>query len=232
MEAFALIPARGGSKGIPRKNVKDIGGKPLIAWTIEAAKGCPYITDVVVSSDDDEILSVSASLGATPMKRPAELASDTAGAKPVLQHAVAEYKKQKGSLPEYVVYLQPTSPLRTAAHLTAAFQALEKDQNADALFSVYEINKDLLKAATLSPEGYLQSASRKEFANMNRQMLPALYMPNGAIYIVRAEGCIENPRFDGERTLPFVMSVEESLDLDSPEDIPPVEAILAKRTKA
>src|SRR3989344_1930218 len=231
MNAFALIPARGGSKGISRKNVKDSGGKPLIAWTIEAAKDCPYIMDVVVSSDDDEILSVSVSLGATPMKRPAELASDTAGAKPVLQHAVTEYKKQKGSLPEYVVYLQPTSPLRTAAHLTAAFQALGKDPHADALFSVYEINKDLLKASTLSPEGYLESASRKEFANMNRQMLPALYMPNGAIYIMRAEGCIENPRFDGERTLPFIMSAEESLDLDAPEDIPAVEAAFERRER-
>ena len=229
MKAFALIPARGGSKGIPRKNIKDIGGKSLIAWTIEAAKHCPYIDEVVVSSDDGEILSISASYGAMPMKRPAELASDTAGAKPVLQHAVTEYKKQKGALPEYVVYLQPTSPLRTAKHLTDAFKKLEDDPNADALFSVYEIDKSLLKASTLSPEGYLESASRKEFANMNRQMLPALYMPNGAIYIMRAEGCIENPRFDGERTLPFIMSAEESLDLDAPEDIPAVEAALAKR---
>lgn len=228
MNAFALIPARGGSKGIPRKNLRAIGGKPLIVWTIEAAKGCPSIERVVVSSDDDEILEVARQFGAEAMKRPLELSSDTASVKSVLQHTLAEYRKMYGALPTYVTFLQPTSPLRTAKHLTEAFSMLLNDSNADALTSVYEIDNSMLKASILTESGYLEHASKREFANMNRQMLPKLYMPNGAIYIMRAEGGIEGPRFDGEHTLPFVMSAEESLDIDSAADIAAVEAVLAR----
>jgi len=227
MKAIAVIPARGGSKGIPRKNLTEIGGKPLLEWTIQAARGCPYVESIIVSSDDDEILALARTLGAEPLKRPAELSTDTANVKPVLQNALVEYKKAHGSLPEYVLFLQPTSPLRTASSLTRAFEALQNDPEADALVSVYEIDNSYLKASILT-DGYLQPASSREFVNMNRQMLPKLYMPNGAIYIMHAESCITDPRFDGEKTLPFIMSAEESLDLDSPEDIPLIEAALAR----
>jgi CMP-N,N'-diacetyllegionaminic acid synthase len=227
--AFALIPARGGSKGIPRKNVKEIAGKPLIAWTIEAAMGCPSFERVIVSSDDDEILAIAARYGAEPMQRPAELATDTIGAKPVLAHALEEYQKTYGALPRFVSYLQPTSPLRTAEHLIGAFTLLEKDPTADAVISVSEIDNGYLKASIANAEGYLEYAAKREFANMNRQMLPKLYMPNGAIYIMETAKCLPEPRFDGERTLPYVMTAEESIDLDTPEDLPSVEAALRAR---
>lgn len=229
--AFALIPARGGSKGIPRKNIRPIGGKPLIQWTIEAARGCPYIERVIVSSDDDEILSVASSLGAEALKRPLELATDSAGAKPVLAHALDAYEKNYGALPHYITYLQPTSPLRTAAHLTDAFAALVANVSADALMSVYELDNSYLKASTVDAQGFLTYAAKREFANMNRQALPKLYMPNGAIYIMETALCRKEPRFDGEHTLPFVMTGEESIDLDSPGDIAPIEAVLARRGK-
>lgn len=227
--AFALIPARGGSKGIPHKNVKLIAGKPLIAWTIDAAKESGVFERIVVSSDDEEILSVAKEYGAETMKRPDELASDTAGAKPVLAHAIEEYKKTYGELPRFVTYLQPTSPLRTAKHLSDAFRLLENNPDADAVISVSEIDNSYLKASITNSDGFLEYASKREFANMNRQMLPKLYMPNGAIYIMETEKCLIEPRFDGERTLPFVMSPEESVDLDTPDDIPPVEALLGAR---
>jgi CMP-N-acetylneuraminic acid synthetase len=227
-KALAIIPARGGSKGIPRKNIINIAGKPLIAWTIEAAKGCSAIERVVVSSDDDEILAVAKEWGAETLKRPEELATDTAGAKPVLAHAVGEFAKE-GSLPCFVVYLQPTSPLRTSQHLTDAFAALHANPQADALISVYEIDNSVLKASLIGEDGFLTYSSKPEFANMNRQKLPKLYQPNGAIYIMAAKELAENPRFDGEHTLPFIMSGEESADLDRPEDIPPVETILRSR---
>lgn len=228
--ALAIIPARGGSKGIPRKNIRPIAGKPLIAWTIEAAKQCPFVSQVVVTSDDEEILEVARAHGADTIRRPAELASDTAGAKPVLSHALAHLKDAQGTLPEYVVYLQPTSPLRNAKHLTEAFEKLLADSNADALISVKEIDNTVLKASITDGAGYLMPSSRPEFANMNRQMLPKLYKPNGAIYIMKTKGLIEEPRFDGERTLPYGMSEEESADLDKPEDIPPVEEALNTRS--
>ena len=229
MKAFALIPARGGSKGIPRKNLLSVAGKPLIAWTIEAARGCPHIERVVVSSDDDEILAVAKTLGADTFKRPADLATDSAGAKPVLQHALDAYEDAFGSLPEYVAYLQPTSPLRTAAHLHAAFQTLEKDPGADALMSVYEVDNSTLKSSVKNDAGYLSYVAGRDYANMNRQKLPTLYMPNGAIYIMKTTLVRKEPRFDGEHTLPFVMSAEESIDLDTMEDVAALEAALKKR---
>lgn len=225
MNAFALIPARGGSKGIPRKNVRLIAGKPLIAWTIEAAKESGVFERVIVSSDNDEILAVAAEYGAETLKRPVELASDTAGAKPVLTHALMAY----GALPRFVAYLQPTSPLRTAQHLQDAFKLLEEDPHADAVISVSEIDNSYLKASITNPEGYLEYVAKREFANMNRQMLPKLYMPNGAIYIMETEKCLAEPRFDGDRTLPYVMLPEESIDLDTPDDIPSVETALRGR---
>lgn len=229
MNAVAVIPARGGSKGIPRKNIRDVAGKPLLAWSIEAARGCPAIGRVFVSSDDDEILAVAKKFGAEPLKRPAGFATDTAGPKPVLQHALQEIKNTHEVLPHWVIYLQPTSPLRTARHLIQAFEMLEQAPDADALMSVYEIDNSYLKASTLDSDGFLVYASKKEFANMNRQILPKLYMPNGAIYIMRAETSLTTPRFDGEHTLPFVMSKEDSVDLDSPEDISPIEKALRAR---
>lgn len=227
--AFALIPARGGSKGIPRKNIRPIGGKPLIQWTIEAARATPHIERVIVSSDDDEILSVASSLGAETLKRPLELATDTAGAKPVLAHAFEAYEKAYGTLPRYVTYLQPTSPLRTGKHLTGAFEALIANGSADALMSVFEIDNSCLKTSVVNPDGFLTYAAERKFANMNRQALPKLYMPNGAIYIMETALCRKEPRFDGEHTLPFIMTAEESIDLDAPKDIAPIEAALARR---
>lgn len=227
--ALAVIPARGGSKGIPRKNLMPIGGKPLLVWTIEAALNCPYVAHTVVSSEDDEILELARAHGAEPLKRPSELATDSANVKPVLQHALLEYKKSHPSMPRYVTFLQPTSPLRSAAHLTRAFEALMKDPRADALVSVYEIDNVVLKSSVLTKDGFLEHIAGAKFANMNRQLLPKLYMPNGAIYIMDAKSCVENPRFDGERTLPFVMSAEESIDLDTEKDVASIEAQLARR---
>jgi CMP-N-acetylneuraminic acid synthetase len=224
----ALIPARGGSKGIPRKNIMNIAGKPLIAWSIEAAKGCPYISRVIVSSDDDEILAVAKSLGAETLKRPEEFATDKARSEPVVTHAL-EILQQEGALPEWILYLQPTSPLRTAAHLTAAAELLEKaGASADGLISVKEGDNKFLKAYRTSEEGYLAGVVNNDYPNWNRQDLPKIYMPNGAIYIMRAKGFLEKPRFWNEKTIPFVMTEAESADLDSMEDVAELEAKLTQ----
>lgn len=225
--ALAIIPARGGSKGIPRKNLLPIDGKPLIAWTIEAAKGCPHISRLVVSSDDEEILVVSRSLGAETLSRPAELAGDKIRSEPVAVHAL-EMVGKDGILPEWMVYLQPTSPLRTAKHITSAFEVLFASA-ADGLISVYEADNKFLKAYRTTPEGYLAGAVNNDFPNWNRQDLPKIYLPNGALYIMRTKDFLEQPRFWNEKTIPFVMGEEESIDLDTPEDITVITALLKKR---
>lgn len=222
--AVAVIPARGGSKGIPHKNIVPVGGKPLIAWTIEAARGCPNITHVLVTSDDEEILSAARSFGAATLLRPAELAADTTRAEPVLTH-VLEYLQKQETLPELVVYLQPTSPLRTTDHLNKAFELFTKT-NADALVSVYPIDNKVLKSYVLDEHGFLSGIRNNDYPSFNRQDLPSVYMPNGALYILRSKDFLAHLRFFGEKTVPFVMTPEESLDIDAPADVVVADRIL------
>jgi N-acylneuraminate cytidylyltransferase len=159
-------------------------------------------------------------LGAETLKRPEEFATDKARSEPVVTHAL-EILQQEGALPEWILYLQPTSPLRTAAHLTAAAELLEKaGASADGLISVKEGDNKFLKAYRTSEEGYLAGVVNNDYPNWNRQDLPKIYMPNGAIYIMRAKGFLEKPRFWNEKTIPFVMTEAESADLDSMENAP------------
>ncbi len=225
--AVALIPARGGSKSIPRKNIMPVGGKPLLVWSIEAAKGCPFISRIIVSSDDDEILSVAKQYGAEAHKRPAELSDDTARSEPVVTHALL-HLREEGAPPTFMVYLQPTSPLRTSAHLTLAFEELLQS-GADGLISLVPYDKRALKTFFRDENGLLRGAAGNDFPFMNRQALPDVYLSNGAVYIVRSETFLQEPTFFPPKTTSIVMTKEESVDIDSLEDVKRVEEILAIR---
>jgi CMP-N-acetylneuraminic acid synthetase len=227
MKILAIIPARAGSKGIPGKNIINIRGKPLIAWTIEAAKNCLHIDRIVVSSDGDEILDVAEKYGAETLKRPSSISGDGARSEPVITHAI-KILSEKGYMPDLVVYLQPTSPLRTAGHLDSAFK-LFFDKEAEALISVTEANKKMLKAFVKKDTGFISGISNNDFPFMNRQELPEVFMPNGAIYIVKTKNFLKNSSFWTEKTIPFIMSDEDSVDIDKFEDIVLFEKILAKR---
>ena len=140
---LAIIPARGGSKRLPRKNLLDLCGKPLIAWSIESALKSKYISKVIVSSDDEEILQISLNFGATVIKRPDELASDTATTFDAIEHTIKSLEKY-----DYVVLLQPTSPLRDEKHIDKAIELLE-EKDADAIISVCEVEHSPLWCNTL-----------------------------------------------------------------------------------
>ena len=226
-EVLAIIPARGGSKSIPRKNIIDVAGKPLIAWTIEAALKSRDITRVIVSSDDEEILAVSKKYGAEPIKRPSELAADNSTSEPVILHALDYLLEKEKYSPELVVYLQPTSPLRTAEDIDRAFSHF-MEQKAEALISVYEIDKSFLKSFLIDEKGFLKGVSNNEFPFMNRQTLPGVYMPNGAIYIVRAKNFKKSRKFFEKKTAPFIMAKERSVDLDDKEDLELIRRLLEK----
>ncbi len=212
MAVLALIPARGGSKGIPRKNVREIAGKPLIAWTIEAAGAAAGVDAVVVSTEDDEIAAVSLACGAdVPFMRPAVLAADeTPGIDPVL-HAL-------DMLPSYdaVLLLQPTSPLRTTADIEGIL-ALAAETGAPAMVSVCESRDhpnwmyDLDTGGRLEPLFTGQGAPR-------RQDLPPIYSLNGAMYFARTEWLRDRRSFVGPGTLGYPMPAERSVDIDSPLD--------------
>lgn len=227
MKVLAIIPARANSKGIKDKNIVSVGGRPLIVWTIKAAKKCKYIDRIVVSSDGDEILGVAERYGAEKLKRPASLAADKVRSELVIVHALRSLAK-KGYIPDLVVYLQPTSPLRTAKHLDKALEIF-KEKKVDALISVVKINNKILKAFVEMPDGFIIGISDNNFPFMNRQNLPSVFMPNGAIYIVKTKDFMKNRKFLAKRTIPFIMSAEDSIDVDTLDDIIFLEKMISKR---
>ena len=221
MTTFALIPARGGSKGIPRKNVRPIAGKPLIAWTIEAARAARGIDTVVVTTEDAEIADVARSWGAEiPFLRPAELAADeTPGVDPVL-HAIE-------MLPEHdaVVLLQPTSPLRTAADIEGLL-ALVAQADAPSAVSICEPDSHPSWMYRLDEDGRLAPLLQIPPA-ARRQDLPPVYSLNGAIYYARTAWLRERRNFLGAETVGYRMPGERSVDIDGPLDWRLAELLLA-----
>lgn len=212
-KVLALIPARGGSKGLPRKNVLEAGGKPLIAWTILAAQQSSYIEEVVLSSDDDEIIATALAWNcAVPFRRPDILASDTASSMDVVLHALDQ-------LPgfDYVVLLQPTSPLRTAAHIDAAFELMKKS-DAPCCVSVCEVDQSPYWMYTLDIAGKLIGVMPSESTFMRRQDLPPVYTLNGAIYIARVDWLRRNKSFLSAETVAYVMGKQDSIDIDTIQD--------------
>jgi CMP-N,N'-diacetyllegionaminic acid synthase len=212
LKVFGLIPARGGSKGIPRKNIKLIGGKPLIVWTIEAALRSSKLDGVVVSTDDAEIAEVARCAGAqVPFMRPAELAQDhTPGLDPVI-HALDQ-------LPQYnsVLLLQPTSPLRNTEDIDGCLSLVERT-NAKSVVSVTEADIHPYWTYRLSAD---QTMTR--FVDgapiARRQDLPEACALNGAMYFAQAQWLRDSGSLVGVETLAYVMSKEHSVDLDTPLD--------------
>ena len=226
---LAIIPARGGSKGIPKKNIVLVGGKPLIAWTIHAAKNSKYINKVVVSSDNDEILKVAAKFGAETIKRPAELATDTALPEPVVHHVLNHLKKEK-YIPDILVYLHPTSPLRTHKDINESFDKFFATK-ATAAISVFELDKKYLKAFTTNNKGFLKGSVNDKYPFMNRQLLPTVYMPNGAIYIITRNDFVKFNRLLSDKTIPHIMTAEKSFDLDTRDDLKKLKRIFKIRAQ-
>jgi CMP-N,N'-diacetyllegionaminic acid synthase len=177
---LAIIPARGGSKRLPRKNVLDLAGKPLIAWTIDAAKSSKYIDSIVVTSDDAEILQVAKDLSVDTIKRPVELASDTATTFDAIEHTIQQVHGKY----DFVILLQPTSPLRTAKHIDEAIELLAH-RNTDAVISVCETDHSPLWSNTISKDGSLEGFISEDIKNNRGQDLPFYFRLNGAIYISR-----------------------------------------------
>lgn len=207
---LGLIPARGGSKGVPRKNVRELGGKPLIAHSIEAGLGSTVIDDVVVSSDDPEIISVSESHGAAvPFERPDSLATDEAATAPVVAHAIETLETAY----DLVVLLQPTSPLRTAKHIDEAVDRY-LSSGADSLLSVYRDHAYRWQDTEHGAERIDPVDGRQR-----RQDMDPEYVENGAIYVVPAERFLEELNFSFGRTVLYEMSEIASVDIDTPDDL-------------
>jgi len=214
---IAVIPARGGSKGLPGKNIRMLNGKPLIAYTIEAALGSKYIDRVIVTTDSEEIANVARQYGAeVPFMRPDELSSDTASAIDVYLHAVEYLMDETGSKIEKFMALLPTAPLRTSKHIDEAVELIQRE-NAVSLISVKEaetpvtwyMNKDEQDRICNAGFGSVGSAVA------NRQVNATYYVPNGAIYILDYSLLKNQRTYYCDNTIGYVMSAEASVDIDT-----------------
>ncbi len=221
---LAIIPARGGSKGVPRKNIKDLNGKPLIAYTIEASLNSNLIDTTIVSSEDKEILEISKKFGAEIINRPKELATDKASTMPVITQVLNELSS-KGKNFDIVVILQPTSPCRDSNDIDNAVKFF-LEQDANALISVVSPDIEILKAYIVNSDGYLQGAINDKYPFTRRQDLPKAYLANGAIYMIKTELFLKSESLMTEKTLPFVMPKEKSVNIDTIEDFKKAKKLL------
>ncbi len=231
-EILALIPARGGSKGIPRKNVIELAGKPLIAYSIEHALQSALVTRTIVSTDDDEIAAVSRAHGAeVPFMRPPEFARDLSTDFEVFEHVLTTLKQQEGYVPELVVQLRPTSPVRRVSVIDAAIQALLAQPEADSLKSLSPSKTSPYKLWVVDSRGaspLLELPGLPEAHSMPRQILPTVYAGNGYVDIIRPRAILEQGSMVGKTVLPFVLD-EPIFDLDYPEQIAALEEALYAR---
>jgi CMP-N-acetylneuraminic acid synthetase len=212
-KVLAIIPARGGSKSIPGKNIMPAGGKPLLVWTIEAAHHSRHITRTILSSDDDQIMSVASAYQCeVPFKRPSDLATDTARSVDVVLHALNQ-------LPgfDYVMLLQPTSPLRTTEDIDLAFEAMVS-AGAPSCVSLTASAESPFWMMTIDGSGRISPLMGHPFFSQRRQDLPMAYVVNGAIYIAQTDWFVKNKGFIGMETTGYLMPSDRSIDIDTPSD--------------
>lgn len=223
MNITSIITARGGSKGIPRKNIKLLNGKPVIAYSIEASTSNNLIKNTFVTTEDKEIAEISKKFNAEVIKRPDELAQDNSTSVDVILHAL-DYLEDKSKLPDIFVLLQPTSPLRSSNDITNAIE-LFKENECRGLVSVCAQDHGGMLNLSID-DGYLNHVSDKNHFQIRRQDLPQLYYPNGAIYITTPESMRKSKTFFPEKTIPYIMPQERSIDLDSEFDFKFAEFLL------
>jgi CMP-N,N'-diacetyllegionaminic acid synthase len=228
--AIALIPARGGSKGIPRKNIRLLGGKPLIAHSIEHGLAATTVSRTVVSTDDEEIAQVALAAGAeVPFLRPAELAEDESLDVEVFRHALGWLLEHEGQVPELVVHLRPTCPIRDPRKIDEAVRLIEVHSDADALRSVSRPSQTPYKMWRQAGE-YLEplltiEGTREPF-NMPRQALPDVWWQNGYVDVVRSSTVLEQHSTTGARVLMFAID-DPIVEIDYEDGLERAERLLA-----
>jgi CMP-N,N'-diacetyllegionaminic acid synthase len=212
---FGIIPARGGSKGVPGKNIREVGGKPLIAWTIQEAKKSRHLDRLILSSEDQEIVETARAWDCeVPFLRPSELArDDTPGVDPVL-HAIETLSTKY----DYVVLLQPTSPLRKADDIDGCIEHCLR-KNAPACISVTRQNKGPYWMFTINTNGRMVNIFDSASSAKRRQDLPEVYALNGAVYVAETDWIAQKRAFISDHTVAYIMPRERSIDIDDQFDM-------------
>jgi len=223
-EVLALIPARGGSKSIPRKNIIDFAGYPLIVYSIAAGLAAETVTRVIVSTDDEEIAKISRHYGAeTPFLRPAGHSQDQTPDLPVFQHALEWLAENEGYQPDIVVHLRPTSPFRRVRHIDESVYRLIERPDADAVRTVCVPFQNPFKMWRINSDGRMQPLGvelgiPKEPYNQPRQALPEVYWQTGYVDVAWADTILTKNSMTGDAILPLIIDPSEWVDIDSPDD--------------
>ncbi|MFZ5879874.1 MAG: cytidylyltransferase domain-containing protein [Chloroflexota bacterium] len=231
-DVLALIPARGGSKGIPRKNIRSFAGWPLIAWSIAAAQQSKYVTRIIVSTDDEEIAAVARECGAeTPFLRPAEFAQDKSTDLPVFEHALGWLAEHEGYHPEVVVQLRPTSPVRPRGLIDDAIQILLDHPDADCVRGVVPSGQNPFKMWRFDDpkqpmKPLLTVDGLAEPYNAPRQILPPTYWQTGHIDAIRVSTILERHTLTGDVIYPLVIDSKYTVDIDTLPDWAKYEALV------
>ncbi|MFN2159918.1 MAG: cytidylyltransferase domain-containing protein [Anaerolineales bacterium] len=221
-EVLAIIPARGGSKSIPRKNIRLFAGHPLIAYSIAASLASKTISRTIVSTDDSEIADISQKYGAqVPFMRPAELARDGTPDLPVYAHALQWLEDNENYQPDIFVQLRPTSPFRRVSHIDEAVERLIKRPDADAIRTVCIPFQNPFKMWYIKPDGFMQPIIESGFSesyNLPRQALPEVFWQTGYVDAAWSKTVTTKDSMTGDRILPLIIDPGEWIDIDSPDD--------------
>ncbi len=226
---FSIIPARIGSKGILKKNLYPLNGKPLLHWTIESSLKSKNITKTIVSSDSEEIFDSAKYFDIDLHERGKVLSNDIAKSESVIVNILEENKNIVDDF-DYLILLQPTSPLRNSNHIDKACEIILNDKS-ESLMSVKEVSNSCLKALIHDGNRGLRSAFDPEFPFLPRQQLPKTFMPNGAIYICKIDYFLKNHNLLADKNSFYIMDDEVSVDIDTYEDLQTIEALLKKKNK-
>jgi CMP-N-acetylneuraminic acid synthetase len=222
---LAIIPARGGSKRLPNKNILPLAGKPMLLWTVESAMQSKYLDEIILSTDSDDIIKVVENYKIKTIKRPLELASDNAKTVDAVKHVIENIDKKY----DFIVLLQPTSPLRTSKHIDKAIEQLIK-LNADAVISVTEVDHSPLWCNILPESLSMENFISEDIKHKRSQELPKFYRLNGAIYICKTEKLIEeNTFFLKKNVYAYIMDKKSSIDIDEELDFKLAEIILKEK---
>jgi len=233
-KVVGIVPARGGSKGVVGKNVRPLGGYPLIAWSIAAAKLTPEIDRVVVSTDAEHIAELARTYGAeVPFMRPAELAADRSPDRDFVIHALDWFKDNEGVEPGFLVHLRPTTPLRDPVKMGEAVKMIVGDETATALRSAHALAESphkMLQVENGYLTGFFPDDPRPEYYNMPRQAFPTAYQPDGYIDILRSSFVRAGTSLHGTRMLAYVTPF--TVEVDRPEDFEHLEFLLGREKSA
>jgi CMP-N,N'-diacetyllegionaminic acid synthase len=223
---LGIIPARGGSKGVLRKNIRNVAGAPLISYTLKAALNCSCLSRVIVSTDDLEIASVARMNGGEVMMRPEEFARDDTPMIPVITHVLSSLA-QNNEVYDIVVLLQPTTPLRSSEDIDAAVDLLDKSE-ADSVVSAYRVEDNHPSRMYKISDGYFRPYDKEPEGNL-RQDLPDVFHRNGAIYASRYSQLVENKSILGDKILPYIMPRERSVNIDDEFDLKIADFLLNRK---